>query len=55
MSSRGFDFETAIWDCRSTALMNSHRSQADIASNERILAGRIQEDGHAPSDAVRPR
>ena len=44
MRFRHFDFETAIWDCRSIALMQSMRLQADVASNERIL--RLFLSGH---------
>ncbi len=41
ISSRDFDFETAIWDCRSSALMKSLRPQADVASNERFSGRRV--------------
>jgi hypothetical protein len=37
MRFRDFDFETAIWDCRSAVMMNQRQPQSDVASIERFL------------------
>ena len=37
MRFRDFDFETAIWDCRSAVMMNQRHPQSDVASIQRFL------------------
>jgi predicted N-formylglutamate amidohydrolase len=40
MRSRDFDFETAIWDCRSAAVTKSLHMQVDVPAIESLM-GRL--------------